>query len=99
MEVLSEPAVLVSLVSSFLIAMLSNKLAHLGEFLLGHISLIPPKVITRIRVINWRYRRNLILSARNHHNITWAIVRTYSLLIFFVLVVALYLLLVLNFVS
>lgn len=57
MEVLYEPTVIVSLVSSLLIAMLSQRLASLGEFLLSHTFLIPSKAITRIRVINWRYRR------------------------------------------
>ncbi|WP_045857950.1 hypothetical protein [Teredinibacter purpureus] len=94
MEVLLEPAVIVSLIGSLLIAMLSKRLAGLGEFFLGHVSLIPSKAIGRIRVLKWRYRKNLILSARNQHRVTWAIVRTYSFLIFFVLVIVLYLLLI-----
>lgn len=94
MEVLFEPAVLVSLLGSLLIAMISQRLTSLGEFLLGHVSLIPSKALTRIRVMKWRYIRNLILSARNHHKITWAIVRTYSFLIFFVSVIVLYILLI-----
>lgn len=94
MEVLLEPAVVVSLVGSLLIAMLSKRLANLGEFLLGHVSLIPSKALTRICVLKWRYRKNLILSSRNQHKVTWAIVRTYSFLVFFVLVIVFYLLLI-----
>ncbi len=94
MEVLLEPAVIVSLISSLLIAMLSTRLAGLGEFLLGHVSLLPSKAISRIRTVKWRYKKNLILNARNQHKVTWAIVRTYAFLIFFVLVIVLYLLLI-----
>lgn len=94
MEVLLEPAVIVSLVGSLLIALLSKRLASLGEFLLRHASLIPLKTVARIRVLKRRHRKTLILNARNQHKVTWAIVRTYSFLIFFFLVIALYLLLI-----
>jgi hypothetical protein len=90
MEVFLEPAVIVGLIA----VLLSKRLADLGEFLLGHMSLVPSKALGRVRVLRWRYRKNLILSARNQHKVTWAIVRTYSLLIFFVLVIVLYLLLI-----
>lgn len=94
MEVLLEPAVIVSLIGGLLIAMLSKRLASLGEFCLSHVSLLPSKAIGRIRVLKRRYTKKLILSARNPHRVTLAIVRTYSFLIFLVLVVVLYLLLI-----
>ncbi|MBV1928501.1 MAG: hypothetical protein KUG81_03210 [Gammaproteobacteria bacterium] len=94
MEVLFEPAVITSLLVSLFIAMLSKRLTRLGEYFISHISLLPKKVRTKIRVLKWRYRKTLILTARNQHNVTWAIVRTYTFLMFFVVVITLYLMLI-----
>ncbi len=94
MEVLLESSVLVSILGSLLIAMLSRRLTRLGEYLLTHISLAPRKVRGRLRIAKWRNKKNLLLKARSPHQVTWAILRTYSYLIFFVLIIALYLLLV-----
>lgn len=94
MEVLFEPAVLVSIFGSLLIAMLSKRLTRLGEYLITHISLAPKKVHGRLRILKWRNKKKLILTARSPHKVTWAIVRTYAYLIFFVLVIVLYLLLI-----
>lgn len=94
MEVLLEPTVIVSLIASLLIAMLSRRLTRLGEFMISHISLLPMRVRTKIRILKWRHRKNIILTARNQHKVTWSIVRTYTFLIFFVLIVIFYLCLI-----
>ena len=94
MEVLFEPSVITSLIVSAVIAMLSKRLTHMGEFLISHISLLPKKARTKIRVLKLKYRKRLILTARNQHNVTLAIVRTYTFLMFFGLAIALYLILI-----
>ncbi len=57
MEVLFEPTVIVSLIASLLIAMLSRRLTRLGEFLISHISLLPMRIRTKIRILKWRQRK------------------------------------------
>lgn len=85
MEVFLEPAVIVSLLGSLVFAMLSKRLSRLTEYLLAHISLLPGKGRTKIRVLRWRYNKKLIQDARSFHKVTWSIIRTYTLLIFFIL--------------
>lgn len=94
MDVFFEPAVIVSLVCSLFIAMLSKRLTHLGEYLIVRLSPFSGKIRTRIRVLRWQKRKKLILDARSYHKVTWSIIRTYTLLIFFVLAIVLYLLLI-----
>ena len=94
MDVLFEPAVLVSLVVTVLGAMFAKRLSMLGESLIGQISLISRKSRTRLRVKRWKSRRKLIDSARGHHSVTLSIVRTYALLLLFLTVFAVYLLLI-----
>lgn len=94
MDVLFEPAVLVSLVITLVVAMLSKRLSILGEYLIAHISLIPGRFRERLRVKRWRSRRKLIEIARGHHRVTLSIVRTYALLLVFLAVFAVYLLLI-----
>ena len=94
MDVFLEPAVIVSLVCSLLIAMLSKRLTHVGEYLITHISPFPERIRTRIRVLRWQNRKKLILDALSYHKVTWSIIRTYTLLIFFALAIVLYLLLI-----
>lgn len=94
MDVLLEPAVLVSFVVTLLVAMLSQRLSILGEYLIGHISFISNKSRVRLRVQRWRARRKLIESARGHHRVTLSIVRTYALLLLFLSIFAVYLMLI-----
>lgn len=94
MEIFFEPAVLVSIFFSVIIAMLSRRLTRLGEYLIAHISLLPIRFVTRVRIAKWRYRKNLVLTARNQHKVTWAIVRTYTLQRYFFSAFILYLLLI-----
>ena len=94
MEVLFEPAVLVSLIGTLLVAMLSKRLAILGEYVIAHIFLIPRRFRERLRLRRWRSRRKLIEDARGHHRVTLSIAKTYSLLFIFLLVFVFYLLLV-----
>lgn len=90
MEAIFDPAVIIGIIAALLIAMLSNKLARLGDALISHASLMPTKAHTRIRVLKWRHRKNLIMDARNPHRVTWSIIRTYALLILFVLIASFY---------
>lgn len=92
MEALLEPAVIIPLIVTFLIGLLTHKLARLGDALLHHASLMPTKVHARIRALKWRNRKNLILDARNPHKVTWSIIRAYALLILFVLLLVFYML-------
>ena len=94
MDILLEPTVIASVVISLLIAMLSNRLANFGEFLIAHVSLLPVKVRNRIRVVKWRRKKKIILTIRNHHKVTRAIIRSYTLLIFFFLTSVLYMFLI-----
>ena len=94
MDILLEPTVFASVVISLLIAMLSNRLANFGEFLIAHVSLLPVKVRNRIRVVKWRRKKKIILTIRNHHKVTRAIIRSYTLLIFFFLTSVLYMFLI-----
>jgi hypothetical protein len=94
MDVLFEPAVLVSLIVTLLVAMFSKRLSILGEHLIAHISLIPRRFSKRLRLKRWRSRRNLIEEARGHHRVTLSIARTYALLLVFLFAVVGYLLLI-----
>lgn len=94
MDVLWEPAVVVSFVVTLLVAMLSKRLSLLGEYLIGHISFISKRSRVRLRVQRWRARRKLIESARGHHRVTLSIVRTYALLLLFLSVFGVYLMLI-----
>jgi hypothetical protein len=94
MEVIFEPAVLISLIGGLFIAMLSKRLTRLGEYVISHFSLLPVKSRRKIHILKWRHRKSLIITARSHHKVTWAIVRCYTLLILFILVITLYLLLI-----
>lgn len=95
MDILFEPAVIISIVFSLLIAMLSKRLTRMGEYFISHMSLLSVKIRNKIRAINYKRRRKLILTVRSHHKVTWAIIKTHTLLIFFVLVSILYILLIL----
>lgn len=92
MNAILEPAVIISLIGSLFIAMLSNRLGMLGEFIISHITMLPAKAIARLRIRNWRYRKNVVLTLRNPHRVTKAIIRTYALLIIFIFSAAAFLL-------
>lgn len=94
MEILYDPAVLVSLLGSLLIALLSKRLARFGEYLITHVFLLPRRFRDRLRVKRWGSRRNLIERARGHHSVTLSIARTYAFLLIFVVSFVAYLLLI-----
>ncbi len=94
MDVLFEPAVLISLVITLVVALLSKRLSILGEYLIAHISVIPGRFLERLRLKRWRSRKKLIEIVRGHHRVTLSIVRTYALLLVFLAVFAVYLLLI-----
>ena len=94
MDVFLEPAVIVSITISLIIAIFANKLAILGDFLLQHFGVLPKKLKTWIRAKEWKRRKNIILLTRNQTAITWQIARTYALLVIFIFIAIIYLLLV-----
>ena len=96
MNAILEPAVIISLIGSLFIAMLSNRLGMLGEFIISHITMLPEKAASWLRIRDWRYKKNVLLTLRNPHRVTKAIIRTYALLIIFIFSAAGFLLAILT---
>ncbi|MET4162881.1 hypothetical protein ABIE61_002742 [Marinobacterium sp. MBR-111] len=97
MHVFMEPAVLISLFGSLIIAMLSSRLNVFGDFIIDHISIFPMKVKSFLCRFDWRYRKNIILKIRNPHRVTAAIIRTYAFLILFFLLFMFFIIIVIGF--
>ena len=94
MDLLFEPAVLISLVIGLLIAMFSRRLENFGEYLLFKASLFSRNMRSKLRRKTWRHKRNLIMQVRCSSYVTRHIVRTYTLFIVFIISILFYALLV-----
>ena len=86
MDIIFEPSVIISIVTSLLFAMLSKRLANLGERTIAYLTSFSFKIKNKINILKWRRKRVLLLSIRNEHKITQAIIRTYTFFILFSLV-------------
>lgn len=86
MGIIFEPSVIISIVISLLIAMLSKRLANLGEKTIAYLTSFSFKIKNKINTMKWRKRRSLLLSIRNEHKVTWAIIRSYTFFILFSLI-------------
>lgn len=86
MGIIFEPSVIISIVTSLLIAMLSKRLTNLGEITISYLTSFSFKIKNKISIMKWRKRRSLLLSIRNEHKVTRAIIRAYALFILFSLV-------------
>lgn len=86
MDIIFEPSVIISIVTSLLLAMLSKRLANLGECTIAYLTSFSLKIKNKINIFKWRKKRALLLSIRNEHKVTQAVIRTYTFFILFSLV-------------
>ncbi len=94
MAAILEPTVLISILFSLLIALFSRRLSKFGEQLISYISSSPNKFHNYVVRQKWKSYRKVINAVRGQHQITLSIVRTYSFLIVFLIVMFTYLYLI-----
>jgi len=82
-----EPTIIVGL----LIAIFSNYLGKVGDLFVSLIKRLPPKITSYCRVRKWSYSKKVLLSSKNSNQVTYEIVRTFTLLLLFISTIVIYL--------